>query len=136
MTAQIEMSLFARDQGARAWDSVLAAVKVAVDQLTLKEAAFLLDTSPSQLSDALAERDRKSVRAEWLVTLLVGTPPKVRDAIMGELARVSGYKKPERAEKLTDKRRAEILTRAIARLAPGLEAAIDAELEAEEGGRR
>lgn len=127
---QVEMDYSPRDRGTRAWETVLAVVRLAVDRMTLKEVAFLLDTSPSFLADALAERDRKGVKAEWLIVLIIGAPPKVRAELVFEINRVAGFKAPELAKPLTDAQKLAIVLRAVKRLAPGIVSSIDEEVDA------
>lgn len=63
-------------------DDVLAKVRLAVDAVGLKAAAGECDLSPSALSDALAERDRKGLRVRALLGLLRVLPVDQRDAIL------------------------------------------------------
>jgi hypothetical protein len=51
------------------WAHLLNILRSTVDELGLKQVAYDLDTSPSQLSNSLAERDRHHVPARWLVYL-------------------------------------------------------------------
>jgi len=50
--------------------ALLEALRIAVAEITIKELAYRLDVSPSLLSDALAERSSKGVRAAWLITIV------------------------------------------------------------------
>lgn len=56
------------------WDYVLPALREAVDQLRLAQVAGQLNVTASQLAHALAGRDRKYVRAEWLLWVLANAP--------------------------------------------------------------
>lgn len=51
----------------RQWTALLAIIRDVVDEVGLKQCAFDLDVSPSQLSHALNERERHHVPARWLV---------------------------------------------------------------------
>lgn len=61
---------FDRDPMTRAERQLLAALRIAVAEISIKELAFRLDVSPSLLADSLAERSSKGVRASWLVTII------------------------------------------------------------------
>jgi hypothetical protein len=52
------------------WTALLATIRDVVDEIGLKQCAFDLDVSPSQLSHALNERERHHVPARWLVYLV------------------------------------------------------------------
>jgi hypothetical protein len=127
--AQLDLDYSPRDKGHRSWERVLRVVRLAIDRLTLKEVAFLLDTSPSMLADALAERDRKRFAAEWLVILITASPEPVRGELVAELNRCGDYRPPQRAKQLTPEEELRITRKALARIAPGLLPTIDAELE-------
>lgn len=49
---------------------LLEALRIAVAEITVKELSYRLDVSASLLSDALAERSCKGVRAAWLITIV------------------------------------------------------------------
>lgn len=51
------------------WINLLAILRSVVEEIGLKQVAYDLDTSPSQVSNALNERDRHHVPARWLVYL-------------------------------------------------------------------
>jgi hypothetical protein len=59
---------------AQAWAELLETLNAAVTHVGRKEAAYNLDTSPSQLANALAERDRHYLRASWLPYLVAVAP--------------------------------------------------------------
>jgi hypothetical protein len=107
---------------------VLPAIRIAVDRLTLKEAATICGTQPSQLSDALNERDRKSVKAEWLTALIVAAPEAIRRELVAAINRVGGYKPPEQLRELTPAEELAIWKRAVGRLSPGIVDAIEQEV--------
>lgn len=56
------------------WRRVRAEMARVFAHVTLKQAAYDLDTTPSHISHAMNERDRKSPRAEWLVYCLTKAP--------------------------------------------------------------
>lgn len=65
MSTQLALSYPAAYVGRETWHRQLDAVRAAVKHLGLKEVAYELDVSGTQLADALNERDRKYWRAEW-----------------------------------------------------------------------
>lgn len=76
----------------RAWDEVLEAIKLAVAEMGgVKELAFQVDSAPSLVSDALAERDRKRVAAEWLVTIVQRAPADSVLLLLQKLAALRGF---------------------------------------------
>lgn len=124
----------AKQQNARAgasWEEeILPVVRSAIERLTLKECASLFDASPSNISDALAERDRKRPALEWLVALLVAAPHATKLELLTALCNVAGYMPPERKRVLTAEERHEKYRAAVAkRLAAGVLADIEREIE-------
>jgi hypothetical protein len=74
-----------------AWANLLDAIRLAVGELGgIKELAYQVDSSPSLVSDALAERDRKRVAAEWLVTIILRAPEPAALALLQRLADLRG----------------------------------------------
>src|SRR5690242_15162735 len=69
----------------------LAIVRAIVARVSPKEVAYALDVSPSALQDALAERERKGVRMEWLPTLLLLADDGERKDLLATIAGVAGY---------------------------------------------
>jgi hypothetical protein len=131
VTAPAQTSLpFRKDVAAeRAWDGVLEAIRAAVGEMGgVKELAYQVDASPSLVSDALAERDRKRVAAEWLVTLLLRAPEPCAAALLQRLAELRGYE-VKRRRPMTAEEKLERLTEKLrARLGP-LGAALAAEVD-------
>lgn len=91
----------------------LDAVRQAVANISIKELAYKLDVSPSLLSDALAERSNKGVRATWLLTIIDMAPMADAQAILnvlGEAKRLEPVPRKEltaeeKAERLEEKLR-------------------------------
>lgn len=64
-----------REMGAGVWwRDVLAEMQRVVSFVSLKQASFDLDLKPSQLAHALAERDNRHPRAEWIPYLIHRAP--------------------------------------------------------------
>jgi len=105
-------------------DELLAKLRIAVDAMGLKVAAAECDLSPSQLGDALAERDRKSLRIRPLIALLRVMPADLRDGILRSLVAPFGFELRARKPMTPSEELAE--TRSLlAQLAPGLLPIID-----------
>jgi len=68
---QLALTYSPAHAGRDLWQRQLAWVRRAVDVLGHKHVAGELDIAPSTLTDALLERERKSVKAEWIATLLL-----------------------------------------------------------------
>lgn len=96
------------DQARATWRRMLDVLRAVIARLGLKEVAFACDVSASQLADALAERDRKGVRAEWLPVVLQLANEVEREALLSELAGGAGYV-VERRVNLTPEQRIERL---------------------------
>lgn len=56
------------------WRHLLGEMERVVSFVTLKQASFDLDLKPSQLAHALAERDNRHPRAEWIPYLVHRAP--------------------------------------------------------------
>lgn len=110
-----------------AWSRLLDAIRAAVAAITPKELAYRLNVAPSYLLDALRGADRKSVRAEWLPTILLMAPHHERAAILAELAGPAGYQ-VERRKSLDPAEELEQLRAVVGRMAPVVLAAADKEL--------
>ena len=93
----------------QAWDAILEQLNRAVVNVGRKEAAYQLDTSPSVLSNALAERDRHVVRAPWLPYLTAAAPD---NSIVEILAGLRGLTIAPAVE-LTPEQKLDRLTRAL-----------------------
>jgi hypothetical protein len=104
--------------GSPRWSAVLDEVRMGVALVTLKEFAYRVDSSPSNLADALAERDRKRLAAEHLVRLVDMLPP----ANQLTLARavVGPGLKVERVAPLTPEEELRATREYLAANAPGL----------------
>lgn len=118
------------DRGRKQYREVIrVAFKAAVDRMTLKEVAWLLKTGAPQIVDAIEGRDRKSVKLEWLVVLLVAAPEDVRRELVTALNRIAGFQAPEKRKPLDASDENRIMRRAIARIAPGILPLIEEEID-------
>jgi hypothetical protein len=96
-------------QASSAWRDLVVEFRRTVDGVGLKEAAYQLDTSPSQLAHALAERDRHYIRGSWMPYLIQVAPDNRSTDI---LCRLRGLTVTPAAE-LTPEQKLERLTRAL-----------------------
>lgn len=103
-----------------AWPLVLEEVKRIVAVIGLKEAAYDLDTTPSHLSHALAERERKHLQAEWLVYFVTRDPTTQLLQALADLAACD----VKRREPLTDAERGRRYDAALDTLDPDLAALV------------
>ena len=94
-------------------------LKPGVDTVTLKEFAFRIDARPSNVSDALAQRDRKRLAAEHLIVLLRLMPESNRAGMLNAIAGPLGYR-VERVVALTPEERAKKAIEYVEKNAPGL----------------
>jgi hypothetical protein len=115
--------------GADAWAKRLAWLRRAVDVLGHKEVAYRLDIAPSQLTDALLERERKDVKAKWFDVVLAMVTFEIRAEYMRLLCEALDFETPKPKQKKTDKQVLNELRDFLGASAPAL-------LEMFERGRR
>lgn len=109
------------------WARVLVEIRRAVDAITVKELAHALDVAPSYIVDALKGADRKHVKAEWLPTILMLSPPAQRQALLEAIAIPAGYYVQARPQ-MTPEQQLEHLRRAVGRMAPAVLEMADKEM--------
>lgn len=127
-----------RAEGVRQWNGdedpdsdggFLEVFAAAVARVGTKECVHLFNVQPSMLPDALKERERKGPRLDWLVILLVAAPEPVKHELIARLNAIAGYRPPQRRRELTEAEELRIWKRATARLAPGIVADIEQEVD-------
>ncbi len=96
---------------------LLAALRLAVAEIGLKELSYRLDVKASLLADALAERSSKGVRAAWLVTIIDLASAANAKAILDVLGRRKNLEATQR-KTLTPEERAERLEEKLRSLGP------------------
>jgi hypothetical protein len=114
----------------RVWDDVLHLIRLAVEAMGgVKELAYQVDASPSLVSDALREQDRKRVAAEWLVTLFARAPADAVLPILQRLAAIKGFEVRRRRVLTTEEKleRALEALRAFGRVGAEKAAEVDGE---------
>ena len=84
----------AEDEWSRLREVLIQAIAV----ITPKELCWRLGIKPGYLSDALEERDRKGIKAEWIPVILALAPDGTRRAILDALAAPCGYEVERRKE--------------------------------------
>jgi hypothetical protein len=93
---QLALVYDAAHVGASDWDEELKWFRRAVDVLGHKEVAYRLDVQPSNLTDALLERERKDVKGRWISVVRRMVP----DALLADYVRIvtvtHGYEFPKR----------------------------------------
>jgi len=109
------------------WQELRELVRQAVAAISLKEIAYRCDSSPSALADAIAERDRKGLRAEHLVAILHAAPESSRQAILEAIVAPLGYK-VERVAPLKPEEENRLIRAFLEKNAPGLLPALTKEL--------
>lgn len=75
---QLALTYGAAHAGDDLWQRQIVWLRRAVDLLGHKFVAGELDVAPSQLTDALLERERKDVKARWVAVLLLLVPEAMR----------------------------------------------------------
>lgn len=124
---QLSLVYDAAHAGADVWSEELAWLRRAVDVIGHKELAYKLDVQPSQLTDALLERERKDVKAKWIATALFMVPEALCREYLVIVARKHGYT-VERIKTRTAGEELRETREVIKRLAPAVLALVDEEL--------
>lgn len=93
---QTSIGFEASQIGGNRWLLKLAWLRRAVDILGHKAVAAELDVAPSQLTDALLERERKDVKGKWFdIVLAMGLSREMRDEWMRINCDALGYEMPK-----------------------------------------
>jgi len=124
---QLALVYDAASVGADDWAEILAWFRRAVDVLGHKEVAYRLDVQPSQLTDALHERERKDIKAKWFRTVLRMCPESLAREYLEIEARQLGYA-IERKKVRTPEEELREMRELLKREAPGVLAIVDREL--------
>jgi len=88
---QLALPCDAATAGASTWDLVLAWARRAADVIGHKELAYKLNVKGSNLTDALLERERKDIKARWLMVILSMVPPEMCAEFLRIIAESHGY---------------------------------------------
>lgn len=127
--SQLEIAFHPSQHGREVWKVELDWARRCVTELGAKEVCYWLDIAPSTLSEALAERDKKALKGEWVRVLVMMAPQSLREEWLRLVAGPMHFV-VERRKKLTPEQELRAMKRAIAKLAPGLEEAIETEVDA------
>jgi hypothetical protein len=125
---QLALAYDAAHAGADDWSLMLAWLRRAVDVIGHKEVAYKLDIAPSQLTDALLERERKDVKAKWLPTVARMAPEEMRTEYVRLVNTSLGYEVPKRARLRTPEEELRDMRELLKREAPGVLALVDKEM--------
>lgn len=106
---QLSLTYDASVVGAGDWDAELGWFRRAVEVVGEKEVAYRLDIGPSQLSDAVRERERKNVHGRWISVVRHMVTDAMLAEYLGLICTRHGYETPKRKEPKNDReaRRAE-----------------------------
>lgn len=97
---QLALTYDPASEGGSVWVEELAWLRRAVDVLGHKHVAAELDIAPSTLTDALLERERKSIKGEWIAKVRHMCSDSMREEWLRIVSRPLGYE-PERVAPLT-----------------------------------
>lgn len=97
---QLALAAIGGPQADSDWLRLKERLLSAITLITPKELCWRLGIKEQYLSDAIAERDRKTIKASWIPVILAMAPDSARQAILEELASGCGF----------DVRRKKILT--------------------------
>lgn len=125
---QLALTYAPAHAGADDWQEMLGWVRRAVDVVGHKEVAYQLDVSPSQLTDALNERERKDVKAKWIPVLLRLVPESLEREFFELISKQHGYETPKKRKPRTPDEELREVRRLLSEQAPAVLAFIDKEL--------
>jgi hypothetical protein len=125
---QLALTYAPAHAGADDWQEMLAWIRRAVDVVGHKEVAYQLDVQPSQLTDALNERERKDVKAKWIPVLLRLVPESLEREFFVLLAQQHSYEEPKKRKPRTPDEELREMRRLLAEKAPAMLDLIDKEL--------
>ena len=125
---QLALNYDAAHAGADDWARELAWLRRAVDVIGHKEVAYKLDIAPSQLTDALLERERKDVKAKWVRTILRMVPDAMRDEYVRDFAADYGYEAPKKRNPRTPEEELREMRKLLQLQAPAVLVLVDKEL--------
>lgn len=116
---QLDLAYNAAHLGAELWQRKLVWIRRVVDVLGHKFVAGELDIAPSHLTDALLERERKSVKGEWIDKLLMLADEGLRRDWLAIVCSALGFEMPAPIRTRTAEERLADLERVITeRLGP------------------
>lgn len=125
---QLALSYDAATVGAADWDAELGWFRRAVDVVGHKEVAYKLDVQPSNLTDALHERERKDVKGKWISTVRRMVPEDMRAEYLRLVSTQLGYETPKRIKPMTAEEENRAMRDLLRSHAPAMLSLIDKEL--------
>jgi hypothetical protein len=114
--------------GAADWNAELGWFRRAVDVIGHKEVAYRLDVQPSNLTDALNERERKDVKGHWISKVRRMATPSMLDEYVEMIAAMHGYIKPLRQRPRTEAEELRETRELLRQHAPAMLALVDKEM--------
>lgn len=113
--------------GGEVWKLELDWARRAVESIGHKDVAYALDISPSTLTDALHERDRKGIKAEWMAVIRQLSSDGMRREWLRVVSQPLGFA-PERIKTMDAAEELRVTRELIGRLAPVLLRELDKEI--------
>lgn len=124
---QLALTYDPASEGGSVWKDELAWLRRAVDVLGHKHVAAELDIAPSTLTDALLERERKSIKGEWIAKIRHMCSDGLRQEWLRIVAKPLGYE-VERMATMTPEEELRRMRELMQREAPMLLKALDKEI--------
>lgn len=124
---QLSLGYAPEHRGRETWRLELDWARRAVEAIGHKDVAYALDISPSTLTDALHERERKGIKAEWLAVIRTMSSDGMRREWLRIVGQPLGYQ-PERIKTMDPAEELRVTRELLGRLAPVLLSAVDKEL--------
>lgn len=125
---QLVLAYDAAHAGADDWTDLLKWFRLAVEICGHKEVAYKLDIAPSQLTDAMLERERKDVKAKWFPIVARMCPESIARQYVDIVNRQAGYDAPTRKRVRTPDEELREVREILKREAPGLLSLVEKEL--------
>lgn len=113
--------------GREVWRLELDWARRAVEAIGHKDVAYALDISPSTLTDALHERERKGIKAEWLSVIRQMSSDGMRREWLRIVSQPLGFM-PERIKTMDANEELRITRELLQRMAPVLLRELDKEI--------
>ncbi len=125
---QLALVYDAAHVGAADWDAELGWFRRAIDVLGHKEVAYKLDVQPSNLADALHERERKDVKGKWIATVRRMVPEALLVEHLRLINTLHGFDAPKRSKPMTPAEENREIRELLRTHAPAMLTLIDKEL--------
>jgi hypothetical protein len=92
---QLAIKYDASTEGTDDWTEIRSWFSRAVDVIGAKEVAYRLNIAATNLSDAIKEAERKSIKGRWIAVVLNMAPQPLVQDYLQIVSRQHGYEEPK-----------------------------------------